>query len=97
MTKNVRSSGASAVGQKKITAVATREQGTENFAKGLAFVYTVPTSLRELLNTWIAVSKPNYSLNNALYTQRSIEEDQVSDLKKNVEQVMGRTCVPLTV
>ncbi|PXF39476.1 hypothetical protein BWQ96_03185 [Gracilariopsis chorda] len=38
VTKNVGASGASVVGQKKISAVAVQEQGTEKFAKVLRFM-----------------------------------------------------------
>ncbi|PXF45213.1 hypothetical protein BWQ96_05043 [Gracilariopsis chorda] len=96
-TKNIGTSGTCVVAQNKTTAMAVWSQGMEKFAKLLRFMYTVLTSLQESLNLWIAVAKPNYSLNKVLYTRRSIEGGQVSELKTKLEQVIESTCVPLTV
>ncbi|PXF45277.1 hypothetical protein BWQ96_04976 [Gracilariopsis chorda] len=85
------------LGQKKDTAVDVCEQVTEKFANILRFMYTFPTSLQERLNKWIAVAKRSYSLQNVLYTRRRIDGEQVSNLRTNVEQVIGSICVPLTV
>lgn len=96
-TKNVGASAATLVGQKKATAVAVREQGTEKFAKVLRFMYTVPTPVQEILNTWIAVPKPNYSFKKVLYTRRNIEGEHIAELKDNLEAVIKTNCVSLTV
>lgn len=38
-------------------AVALREYGTQNFARVLKFMYTVPLSMKETLIAWIVVAK----------------------------------------
>lgn len=58
------------VGQKKMTTIAVREQGTEKFSKFLCFMYTVPASIRDRLNTWILVPKNNYSFSKVLFTSK---------------------------
>lgn len=66
------------VGQNRMAAVAVRERGTKTFCNVLRFMYTVPPSIQNTLNTWKVVLKPRGYLTCSLFirSHRLIEEYQ---------------------
>lgn len=52
------------------TAIAVREHGNDKHAKIIIFLYNVPGAIREILSTWIAVSRGT-PLTNVLFNERT--------------------------
>lgn len=87
-TKALRSPG---VGQRRITAVAVREHGTEKYSKVLRFMHAVPTPITYQLNQWVAVPKPVVSTTNSLFSGST-----ATDIN-SCEFMLAKTCFPLTL
>ena len=86
----------------KATAVAVRERGSQKFSKVLRFIYNVPTSISQMIETWIAVP---YSTTHEqkLFSKRTDSglilhpPDTSPDLKDELERRILQKCVVLTV
>lgn len=95
-TKNVASSG-SFVELKKMTAVAVREHRTEKFAKILRFMYTVPSSVENALNTWIAIPKISPKTETTPLNNKRCENNDHQALKEVAESWLSRQCNIITI
>jgi len=85
------------VGQSRMAAVAVRERGNQTFCKVLRFMYTVPRSIQDALNTWIAVVKPSIDLTSALFYKSRRVSEEYQALKKVVEAAMETKCDTLSI
>lgn len=95
-TKTIQSTERRA-GVKNVTAIAAREHGTAKYCKVLRFIFTIPDSLRESLDTWIAVSKGNKAQPlNALFGMASKERADLQHVKEKVKERLNSNCTCLT-
>lgn len=81
---------------RKVTAVAIREHGTEKFSKVLRFMYSVPDGVNNHFNRWVAVTKPGLELNHNLFGDKK-QYGAVEEMMKCAGEKVVENCNVLTV
>lgn len=85
------------MGHNKLVAIAVRERGTSKFSRILRFMHSIPQSIQESINTWIAVPKANLSLNNTLFSGKVVGGNHLVRVREVIESKLKSYTVPLTL
>lgn len=100
--KNVKVNGTRALSRSKVTAIAVRERGSEKFNKILRFLLSVPRSMGEAIDSWVAVPH-SFSSAHLLFSKRNndgkiaLPAAESEELKDRVERALWETCTILSV
>lgn len=79
------------IGERRMTAIAVRENGASKFSKALRFMHILPAFVSKDFSTWIGIPKPGMTDRRTLYSK---SDDKTIE---QCETLLNAHCIPLTM